>query len=160
MKKFLALVLTLALISACAPALDAPVTSPPADNSSNGGIVPPQQNWTPPESPYAPSKGDETLQRADVTIDSVDLLIMESYPLQFSVKIVGSLPTPCHQLRVKYDGLDAEDNVRVSVYSVVDPNAVCIQVISPFEIYFPLGSFPSGHYNLIINGSRVAEFDA
>jgi len=42
----------------------------------------------------------------------------------------GYLPTPCNQLRID-DSL--ED---IQVYSVIDPQSRCIQVLTPFEVRY------------------------
>jgi hypothetical protein len=70
------------------------------------------------------------------------------------------LPTPCNQLRGDISPPDSENKIVVDVYSVVEADAICAQVVEPFEENFPLGSFPAGHYTLWVNGELVAEFDA
>jgi hypothetical protein len=78
--------------------------------------------------------------------------------LQFTLALKGSLPTPCHALRVAVSPPDPQNKVDVDVYSVVDPNSICSQVVEPFEENFPLGSFPDGNYTLWVNGEKIAEF--
>lgn len=98
--------------------------------------------------------------RGNVYLDSTDLLTMESYPLQFMLVLKGNLPTPCHHLRVAVSLPDTQNKIIIDVYSVTDPNAICTQVMEPFEENIPLGSFPTGHYTLWVNGEQVAEFDS
>jgi hypothetical protein len=114
----------------------------------------------PPALGYAPSPEDDALTRGEAFIDSHQLLTLESYPLQFNLTLTGSLPTPCHQLRVTVSSPDAGNMIAVEVYSVVDPAAVCAQMIQPFEVTVPLGSYPSGRYFLHINGNQATSFDA
>jgi hypothetical protein len=109
---------------------------------------------------YLPKPDDAFLTRGEAYIDSSDLLTLESYPLQFMLSLKGSTPTPCHQLRVLVNAPDVENKILVEVYSVTDPNKVCVQVLSPFEVNVPLGSFAPGYYVLLINGEQVAEFEA
>lgn len=152
--KRLFFVLIVALVSACAPAAtESPVRPPdmPIDGKTPPSGLPPL---------YAPRPGDDKLMRDGVYLDSTDLLVMESYPLQFMLMLKGNLPTPCHELRVVPSEPDAENRIEVEVYSVADPDAVCIMMLQPFEQNIPLGSFPSGHYTLWINGEQAAEFDA
>ncbi|MDO8754446.1 MAG: hypothetical protein Q7J80_11170, partial [Anaerolineales bacterium] len=85
---------------------------------------------------------------------------LESYPLQFVLALKGSLPTPCHQLRVAVNPPDAGDNVVVAVYSVSIPDEMCVQVLEPFEVNIPLGSFPAGRYTLWVNGEMLTEFQS
>ena len=160
MKHLSILLLAIAVLAACTPAQ----TSPPPDATSIQN-APPAQDATPilgsELAPiYAPRAGDDALQRGNAFIDSADILTMESYPLQFTVILKGNLPTPCHELRVAYNQPDAENKIGLEVYSVADPNAICAQMLQPFEQNIPLGSFPAGHYTVWVNGKQVGEFDA
>jgi hypothetical protein len=144
------ILITLTLMSfalaACTPSSDKPVSSDnPAPTQSSDNI---------------PTPDDSGLTHGEVYLDSVDLLTMESFPLQFMLVLKGSLPTPCHELRVAVSPPDPQNKIVVHVYSVVDPNMMCAQVLEPFEENSPLGSFPTGHYTLWVNGEQVAEFDA
>ena len=150
MKRLLIPLLALTLLAACAPA---PTQSP--DTPVNSDTPP---NGLPPI--YAPRPGDDQLVRGEIFLDSTDLLTMESYPLQFMLMLKGNLPTPCHELRVVVSEPDAQNQIKLEDYSVADPDAVCVQMLQPFEQNIPLGSFPSGHYTLWVNGTQVAEFDA
>ena len=89
-----------------------------------------------------------------------DLLAMESFPVQFSLLLKGNLPTPCHELRAVYYEPDADNKIKLEIYSVAKLDAVCVQMLQPFEQGIYLGSFPSGHYTVWVNGEQVAEFDA
>ena len=55
---------------------------------------------------------------------------------------------------------DQENKILVDVYSVVDPDAVCTQVLEPFQAQIELGTFPSGHYTVWVNGELAGEFDS
>ena len=48
-----------------------------------------------------------------VYIDTADLLIMESYPVQVALHITGNLPTPCHEFNYSYQIGTPEDRFRV-----------------------------------------------
>lgn len=156
MKKILSLFFALAL-AACAPSGGDDPVSYPAPSYPNDGAA----NQPPPASdPYAPNPNDALLTRGDAFVDSSDLLTLESYPLQFMLNLKGSLPTPCHQLRVAVNPPDAENKVIVEVYSVYSLDQICAQVLSPFDVNISLGSFPAGAYTLWVNGSKVAEFQS
>jgi hypothetical protein len=150
MKKTIYPILALVLLAACAPA---GATSTP-DEAVPTPEVPPLRH------PWAPQAGDSELLRGRVYIDSAELLVMESFPLQFTLRLTGSLPTPCHSLRVAVAEPDANNRIAVEAYSVVKLNMICTQVLEPFEAGVPLGSFPAGHYTVEINGEQAAEFDA
>jgi hypothetical protein len=153
MKKIIFLLLTLTFVlSACGANPDESVSSYPNNSYSNSSDTP--------VSDYSPKPEDVTLIRGEVYMDSNELLILESYPLQFMLNLKGSTPTPCHQLRVFVNPPDFENKILVEVYSVSEPNAICVQVLSPFEVNIPLGSFATGYYILLINGQQAAEFEA
>jgi hypothetical protein len=149
---FAALILTL---SACGPDKDATVSQDPS--YPNPSYPNPSDL---PANDFAPQSSDAGLVRGNVYLDSTDLLIMESYPLQFMLALNGSLPTPCDQLRAAVSPPDADNRINVEVYSVSKPDEICIQILQGFDANIPLGSFPEGSYTLWVNGVQVAEFDA
>ena len=154
--KPLTLIVLLFLVAACAaqrPATggpDSPVTSPPQNNMPTG---------EPSLNPLAPQPGDGNLTRGNVFITEASLVIRESFPPQVSVSIKGELPTPCHQLRAEINEPDTDNKIVVDVYSVVNPDLVCIQVVEPFDKSIDLGTYPGGHYTVWVNGEMIGEFD-
>ena len=115
-----------------------------------------------PPSSYAPQPGDALLKRDQVFLDMENstMLIMESYPIQVSVLLNGSLSDPCHQLRALFIPADAEKQINIEVYSMVDSSKACITVIQPFTATIPLGSYSNGHFTVFVNGELLGEFDA
>lgn len=114
-----------------------------------------------PESPFAPQPGDAALQHGPVFLDATELLQLESYPVQIVVHLQGSLPSPCHQLRVKISGPDAQNQIQLEVYSRrADPNQACADVLSPIDEGIALGSFPTGKYTVWVNGVMIGEFNS
>ncbi len=154
--KFQLLLLLVLLVASCAPRVepppgpDTPVTSPPVDSMPTNEPV---------TNPYAPQPGDADLTRGTVFINEASLIIRESFPPQISLMLSGDLPTPCNQLRTEINPPDTDNKIVVDVYSVVDPNQVCIQVLEPFEASIDLGTFPTGHYTVWVNGEMAGEFD-
>jgi len=116
------------------------------------GAEPPQA------SPLEPLPDEASMSRGEVSITSQELLIMESYPLQVALLIKGTLPTPCHRLRVEVSEPDIQNFIAVEAYSLVDPDQNCIQVLEPFDENIPLGSYPDGSYTVTLNGEEVGEF--
>jgi hypothetical protein len=135
-------------------------TPAPGDVVSATPLSPDQPSPTDESPPYAPQPGDAALVRETVFLDANELLIAESYPLQIFLQLRGSLPTPCHQLRASIAAPDAQNRIMVEAYAVVDGDRACIQVLKSFEQSVRLGSFPSGHYTVWVNGEQVGEFDA
>lgn len=142
------------LLAGCtsAPTVLPPETSPPRNDSMPPASPAPSQTLPPPEG--------STLTRESAFVNSVELLIRESFPPQVSLVVNGDLPTPCHRLRITVSQPDSENKITVDVYSVVDSKQACIQVIKPFEQSVDLGTFPSGRYSVWVNGKMVGEFDS
>ena len=90
--------------------------------------------------------------RGPVYINSVDLLMLESWPVQVRASIEGSLPTPCHRLAWDLSGPDAQGRITLDIYSTADPDGTCIQVLEPFEQVIDAGSYTSGSFVLVVNG--------
>ena len=171
-KQFLLIFSFLLLVSCTVNPSPAPTIEPigevPPSNTSQP--INPELPLNPEPSPISTLQPGETripldpaganLNRASVFIDSTQLLLLESYPPQINLIISGNLPTPCHQLRVAISDPDELNRINVEVYSVVDAEAICIQVLEPFEETVSLGSFPSGSYQVFVNGEEIGEFDS
>lgn len=160
--RFQILLLLILLMASCAPQLD-PTSEPGAMPPDTAVTSPPLDNMPtnePNVSPLAPKPGDDKLSRSNVYINEKSLLIRESYPPQISLSINGDLPTPCHELRAEIASPDPDNKIMVEVYSVVDPTVACAQVLEPFEEFVDLGTFPSGHYSVWVNGELAGEFDS
>ncbi len=152
MKRIIILSLAVFLFAACAPASsDSPVAGEPSEDASVNPA---------PESPYDPQAGDDKLVRGNAFMNSADLLVMESFPVQIQMIVRGSLPTPCHSLRAVVNTPDKNNNIEVELYSVTNPDRLCAQVLQSFEASIPMGSFPAGHYTVTVNGERIGEFDS
>jgi hypothetical protein len=107
---------------------------------------------------WQPQPGDTALDRGAVFLDTQEILLLESYPVQVQLHLAGATPTPCHQLRVAVAPPDAQNQIAIAVYTVVDPGQVCTQNLAPFTQNIPLGSFPGGDYTVLVNGTQIAEF--
>jgi len=109
---------------------------------------------------YAPQPGDEKLTRGEVNIDLnlSSLMTLTNPASEVAVVLQGNLPDPCHQLRIMLTPANSENKINLDVYSVFDPQSVCIMVIKPFEVTVPLGMDLSGHYSVYVNGQLLSEF--
>jgi hypothetical protein len=110
-------------------------------------------------SEFAPLPSDKDLQRGNVFIESTEIVLNNTVPAQAELVIKGNLPTPCHGLRVVTAEPDANGHIELEVYSVIDPDKVCIQVLSPFETTVPLGDFSEGKFTVGINEEEVTKFE-
>jgi hypothetical protein len=94
-----------------------------------------------------------------VTVDTVQIMIMESMPVQVSAAVSGNKSVPCVNL------LPAAVSRKDSVFTVVmaetvlGPAESCIAVLEPFETSISLDvlGLAAGTYTVIVNGVS-AEF--
>ena len=107
--------------------------------------------------PWEPTAGDNNLVRGEVFLDKTDIVALESDIPRFVLRISGALPTPCHNIRVIVSEADDNNNIQVEVYSLSDPDEICIQVLEPFEIIVPLGVYTSGEYQIVVNEKGIGE---
>lgn len=144
------------------PVMPNPAYPAPGDHPMTQETPFPPSNEEPPasSSDYSPKPGDAKLSTGNAFPDlgQSGILLLESFPVQVKLLLYGDLPTPCNELRVKVEPPDAEKRIQVEVYSVVDPDILCIQVISPFDAQVSLGSFASGKYTVYVNGEYLGEF--
>jgi hypothetical protein len=109
---------------------------------------------------YPPAAGDAKLQRGNFFLDSASVLPVTGKPGQANLFVEGSLPTPCNQPRVAINPPDQENRIVVEVYSVVDPNMICTQVLKPFTGQVAaLAGYPAGKYSVVVNGMEAGSFD-
>lgn len=108
---------------------------------------------------FSPVSADKNFNRGPVFLDSTDIRLKESYPVQVELVLTGNLPTPCHQLRIVAADPDEDGHIDVEVYSVSDPEKMCIQVLEPFEATIPLGDYSEGNYTISINEEPAVQFN-
>jgi inhibitor of cysteine peptidase len=146
------------------PAVDQPIqespvigempTSTPLIPKSGGSF----SNQEPTQSPLDELQGEDEMIRGEVFVDSQEILLMESFPVQVALQVSGSLPTPCHMLRAEVSEPDSQNNIHVELWSLSEPDVVCVQVVQAFETSIPLGSYPEGDYTVHVNGEKAGEF--
>lgn len=152
LRKTAILFILLALaLSACAGTTPQPA-EPTEDPSTPVSSTGPPAGEEPQEQPYAPQGGDAALARGNAFVDNAELLVLESFPVQYRARITGSLPTPCHLLRVDAGEPTADNVIPLEVYSVVDPEQICVQVLEPFDVTVDLGTLPEANYLLDVQG--------
>jgi hypothetical protein len=114
--------------------------------------------------PLPPIRSDDDIEPSDpvsplvavrAPIDQVDVLIKESFPLQYAVRVVSGLPNACvkfGQITWERDG----DTIRVEVFNVepASDEVMCAQVYGTAENIIELGSdFESRKtYTVVVNG--------
>jgi inhibitor of cysteine peptidase len=110
------------------------------------------------DQPLEPGQGEWS--RGNAFVNNAQLIIMESFPIQVMVSMEGELPTPCNKLTVGVSEPDANNNIHLEVYSLVNSAETCIQMIEPFaeNVSLPTSDLADGTYSVFINGDLVGEF--
>ena len=92
--------------------------------------------------------------QAPALIESVEVLIMESFPVQYSLRVVSGLPSACFSYGgyvLTRDGTTVR--VEMTNWHPADPDLACAQVYGTVETSIPLGTnFESGKtYTVMVN---------
>ena len=112
---------------------------------------------TPEPRPDDPGPIEPGWERGPVYVDSAEVLRKESHPVQATLLVLGSLPTPCHRIAWDVAGPTKEGRIEVSLYSLTNPELACIQVLESFEQSIPLGSFTEGEFEIVLNGDVIGD---
>ena len=91
--------------------------------------------------------------RGEAAVDAIDILILESFPVQVRVLARGNLPDGCTEI----DGVGQERVDRtftVTITTARPADAICTQALVPFEETIPLDArdLPAGVYSVDVNG--------
>jgi len=85
-------------------------------------------------------------------VDEIDILILESFPVQVQVIASGNLPDPCTEISEVLQ--EREENTFFITIKTYRPPGLCIQVLAPFEeiISLEVYGLPAGTYTVDVNG--------
>lgn len=90
-----------------------------------------------------------------IIIDSVNALLLESYPVQIHLSVTGSIPDGC-DYPVQIQQIRSGNTVTVNIFRMVDPAALCPMIARTFEQTIPLdGGFETGTYTIIVNQQTI-----
>ena len=90
-------------------------------------------------------------QRSYVIIESVEALVLESYPMQIHLHVTGYYSSGC-QSEVFVDQWREGNEVFVEVYQLVNPMIMCPEMLTRYDAIIPLeGGFVSGRYLIHVN---------
>lgn len=91
----------------------------------------------------------------EIQIDQVNIQILESFPVQVEVLILGSLPDSCTEIGAVEQRLDAEENTFwIEIETFRSEEETCAQALVPFEEAVPLDVYglPAGTYTVDVQG--------
>jgi inhibitor of cysteine peptidase len=98
---------------------------------------------------------DQAVTTGKASVQSIEILIMESFPVQIAVLARGELPDACTEIDQVDQRVDPEAQALwVEITTVRPTDLACIQVLAPFEERIPLDVYglPAGTYTVDVNG--------
>lgn len=127
------LVFAIALLAACTPGAEETVATPTAEAT--------------------PAPGSNEPTRGQAVVNSIDVLILESFPVQVNVVARGDLPDSCTRID-EVISQQSENTFRVALTTLRQPDLACTQALTPFEetISLNVDGLPAGTYNVSVNG--------
>lgn len=89
----------------------------------------------------------------EARVESIDIQILESFPVQVNVIARGSLPDPCTAIDEAQTAREG-NTFRITLTTRRPAGEVCVQVLAPFEETIPLdvAGLPAGDYLVDVNG--------
>lgn len=86
------------------------------------------------------------------TVEEIDILALESFPVQIFVIASGYLPDPCTE--IYQISQEREGNTFFITIKTYRSPGFCIQVLAPFKEVIPLYVYglPAGTYTVKVNG--------
>jgi hypothetical protein len=148
MRRVIGLILIIGLCACSLEATPVPTTSPGGPIILSSG-----------DNPYSPLPEDVNLSRAGVVLTSMNLVEEggDKDP-RIVLRILGSLPTPCNELRIKPRAPDEKYRIMIDAYSVVNANLNCEDVLTQFDARMELGRYSPGRYTVWVNDQLVGDF--
>jgi len=105
---------------------------------------------------------DEAGVEENAYVDSIQILIMESFPLQVSLSIQGNLPDGCTSIKGIVSELDDNNTFTVRIFTARPKDLMCTMALVPFEERHDLDvkCLPAGSYTVNTYGvTGIFKFD-
>jgi inhibitor of cysteine peptidase len=109
---------------------------------------------TPTGAPASSPGADTEVLVGQAAVQTVDLLLLESFPVQVNAIVRGSLPDGCttiDQVTQTREG----NALTVTITTARPADKMCTQLVTPFEQNVPLevAGLPAGTYTVDVNGT-------
>lgn len=101
-----------------------------------------------------PANPDQDWAESQVYINQVEIVIMESMPVQVVVQVSGDLPDGCSEMQEPQ--VVHQDNVFLVTLTALRPTDLdCTEALEPFTVQVPLDvlGLPAGDYIVDVNGT-------
>ena len=93
----------------------------------------------------------------DLTIESVELVQAESWPVQIRMELSGTLPSACYSLDYAVILPGTDGVIEVEAHATLERESVCKQQAEPFRQAIGLGSYTEGDFQVMLNGEFISE---
>lgn len=109
---------------------------------------------TTPSPTAEPTTGPATDSVTPAPVDQVEILIMESFPVQINVIVNGNLPDGCTTLDA-VEQTRTDNTYQITLMARRPADAVCTQQLTPYQEIIPLDvvDLPAGNYTVNVNGT-------
>ncbi len=111
--------------------------------------------------PLPPAPTDDVPSGGQAFVESLDLMILESFPVQVRAHITGHLSDGCTEIEA-FNVVQDEDakTYTITVETSRDPDAICTQALVPFEetVDLDVRGLPAGTYT-VVAGDQTATFE-
>lgn len=95
------------------------------------------------------------MQQLDATVESIEPMFLESFPVQIHLRVIGSLPTGCDVPLVVSQQRDG-NQVTVQITQELPADTMCPMILLPLDTNVPLdGGFEPGTYTITVNGVSI-----
>lgn len=96
-------------------------------------------------------------QRSLAAVESLDVLVMESLPLQVSVSVAGYVPTPCNSLLTPAVAYKDNTFTVTLAYRELGPAETCIAVIEEYttSVALDVAGLSAGTYKVVVNDQET-----
>lgn len=98
---------------------------------------------------------DQPVIRGEASVESIEILILESFPVQVRVRVRGNLPDGCTKIDRISRGSNLEDyTLWVEITTIRPRDRACTEALVSFEEIVPLDVYglPAGTYTVDVNG--------
>lgn len=154
--KFMIILATPLLLISCAQSSASDTATPPEGVPGEQGPSAPVSSGASTAEPSTPVRPDETeIISGKATVESIQINIMESFPVQVSVTVKGTLNDGCtsiDQITTVREG----STYRTTITTSRPVEALCTEALVPFEETFPLevAGLKAGTYTVVVNDVR------
>jgi hypothetical protein len=94
---------------------------------------------------------DSDYEIVDSSIDEIDILLLETQPVQVIVVVRGVFPDGCYRSHETHQTQEG-NTITLQMTDIYHLGSMCTQAIIAYKTQVDIGMFAPGHYKVIVNG--------